>query len=419
MPSSDPSLTTSLDLPFVRSHFPSLQGDWTYMDNAGGSQCLKLVADRISDYLLTTNVQHGASYQPSQQGMQRVAEATQALATFINAAHPHELVMGPSTSMMMRILSFSMSRLLHAGDEIIVTHTDHEANISPWMDLQRMGVKVKVWKLPEGRFQLDLKDLDALLSHRTRLVCMTHTSNVLGGLNPIKEITEQVHAAGAWMCVDGVAHAPHCLVDVQDLDVDFYAFSFYKVYGPHYAVLYGKQEHLNRLPGINHYFIDGPHFPYKFQPGNVNFEFAYGLGGLPDYVHQLAQHHAPDEQRSLREDFQFTFELIARHEARLSEHLLTFLNHHPKVRIIGHERPDRSLRVPTISFVVDGMRSDEIVEQVDPHHIGIRFGDFYAKRLIEDLGLVEKEGVVRVSLVHYNTLEEVDRLVGVLETVLD
>ncbi|RMG17215.1 MAG: cysteine desulfurase-like protein [Bacteroidetes bacterium] len=413
-----PPPTQELDMAFVRSHFPALQQQWIYMDNAGGSQTLKTVADRISDYLLNTNVQVGGSYEISQLSMQRIAAGSAAMATLINAAHPQEVVMGPSTSMMMRILSLSMGRMLQPGDEIIVSNADHEANVSPWMDLQRQGIKVHIWKINPQSFRLELDQLEQLMNARTRLVTVTHTSNVLGILNPIKEIAQFVHQRNAWICVDGVAHAPHCLIDVQELDVDFYGFSFYKVYGPHYALLYGKREHLLRLPGVNHYFIDGPEIPYKFQPGNVNFEFAYGMLGLTDYLQAVARHHFPGEQGSMRQQLQRAFELFAQQEARLNQRLLHWLNSRPNVRIIGERSAHRNLRVPTISFVVEGRDSREIVEQVDPHKIGIRYGDFYAKKLIHDLGLEAQNGVIRVSLVHYNTLEEVDRLIEVLEGLI-
>lgn len=411
--------TKKLDLRFVRKHFPALSSNWIFMDNAGGSQTLRLVTDRITEYLLTSDVQHGASYEVSQLAMQRVQQGTEAVATLINAPDPKEIVMGSSTSMVLRILSFSMSRILKAGDEIIVTNTDHEANVSPWMDLERLGVKVHIWKIRPGTFTLELEDLEDLMNENTKLVAVTHTSNVLGTINPIKEIAAFVHERNSWICVDGVAHAPHCLIDVQDTNVDFYAFSFYKVYGPHYAVLYGKSEHFMKLPGINHYFIDGPDFPYKYQPGNVNFEFAYGMQGITDYLSAMAQHHYPNKFRRLRDDLKIAFNLIADHELALNVRLLSWLNQQPGVKIIGHTASDRTKRVPTISFAVEGRNSKEIVEQVDPHNIAIRFGDFYAKKLIHDLGLEPQNGVIRVSLVHYNTLEEVDRLISVLDEILN
>ena len=403
----------TLQLDFVRSQFPALAGDWTFFDNAGGSQTLKPVVDRISEYLLTSDVQLGASYAVSQLAGDRVSKAAQGVATLMNASDPTEVVMGSSTSLLLRILALCLAHTFTPGDEIIVTNCDHEANISPWLDLQRQGVVVKFWRLNPETLELHLEDLELLLSDRTRLFALTHDSNILGTINPIRAVCDRVHAQGGLVCVDGVGYAAHRLVDVQAFDVDFYAFSFYKTYGSHYAVLYGRQQLLASLPNFNHYFIQDS--PYKFQPGNVNFELSYGMLGLCDYLSEIAQRHSSETAPDLRSQMHQAFSLIAEHEEALSDRLLQFLRSKANVRIIGSELADRSRRVPTLSFVVAGMDSASIPIQVDPHRIAIRYGDFYAKRLIEDLGLAPQNGVVRVSMVHYNTLEEVDRLIAILD----
>ena len=410
---------TSLPIDFVRQQFPSLAGDWTFFDNAGGSQTLKQVVERISEYLLTSDVQLGASYAVSKLAGDRVAKAAQAMATLINAKSASEVVMGSSTTLLLRILSLCLSQTWNPGDEVIVTNCDHEANIGAWIDLEKQGIKIKVWRINPDTLKLHLEDLEPLLSNRTRLVAFTHASNVLGTINPVKDITEVVHRHGAMVCIDGVGYAPHRLVDVQDLDMDFYVFSFYKVYGSHYALLYGKQEYLLAMPGINHYFIGQTNIPYKFQPGNVNFELSYGMLGLCDYLSELAQisygeQTAPDSRSQMVQ----AFELMSTHEDVIGDRLLKYLTSKSNIRIIGQPQANQNSRVPTISFVVDGINSETIPLQIDKHNIGIRFGDFYAKRLIEDLGLDKQGGVVRVSMVHYNTLEEVDRLIQAFETVL-
>lgn len=408
-----------LQVDYVRQQFPALAGEWVFLDNAGGSQTLRQVVDRISEYLLTSDVQLGASYAVSQLAGERVLRARESVATLINAADSTEVVMGGSTSLLLRILSLCLSRGWQPGDEVIVTNTDHEANVSPWTDLQRQGIVVKTWRLRTDTLELHLDDLAALLTPRTRLVALVHASNILGTINPIRAIADRVHASGAMICVDGVGYAAHRLIDVQALDVDFYAFSFYKAYGPHYAALYGKRDHLLSMPGINHYFIDGPDIPYKFQPGNVNFELSYGMLGLCDYLSDLAKlHDATAIEQSLRQRMIRAFELISAHETVIGDRLLRYLKTKPHVRIIGSPDADQTQRVSTISFVVDGIDSATIPPQVDPHRIGIRYGDFYAKRLIADLGLIEQNGVVRVSMVHYNTLAEIDRLIDCLEQIL-
>ncbi|WP_373527970.1 cysteine desulfurase-like protein [Nostoc sp.] len=407
-----------LNLDKVRQYFPALAGEWTFFDNAGGSQTLKKVADRISEFLLTSDVQLGASYAVSQLAGERLALATRGMATFINANSPKEVVMGPSTTMMLKVLSICLAQTFMPGDEIIVTNCDHESNIGAWVALEKQGMKIKVWQIRPDSLELHLADLEPLMSPRTKLVALTHASNVLGTINPIKEIAAFVHDRKAMICVDGVAYAPHRLVDVQDLDVDFYALSCYKVYGPHHALLYGKEEHLLRLPGLNHYFIAQTDIPYKFQLGNVNFELSYGMLGLCDYLSELAQlHYGNQTALDLRNQMVQAFDLISIHEEHISDRLLNYLNNKSNVQVIGKSKADRQLRVPTISFVVNGMNSSTIPAKIDQHYIGIRYGDFYAKRLIEYLGLASQGGIVRVSMVHYNTLEEVNSLIEAFEQV--
>jgi cysteine desulfurase family protein (TIGR01976 family) len=408
-----------IDLDYVRDQFPALAGDWTFMDNAGGSQTLEPVVRRIQEYLRTSDVQLGASYDVSRLAGERVAAATAAMADWVGAAESCEVVMGPSTSMLMRILSLCLAETFEPGDEVIVTNCDHEANIGAWVDLARRGFTVKTWKINENTWTLDLDDLGQLMTERTRLVALTHTSNILGGINPIREVARFVHDRGAMVCVDGVAYAPHRPIDVQALDVDFYAFSFYKVYGPHYALLYGRREHLLRMPGINHFFIGDDEVPYKFQPGSVNYELCYSTMGLWDYIEGFVRaHNGPDSAGDRRGQLGFFFDVVSRHEETLTTRLLDFLASKKNVRLIGWNDPDRARRVPTISFVVDGRNSNDITLEVDKHRIGIRYGDFYARRLIDDLGLGPQNGVVRVSLVHYNTMDELNRLIGVLDPLL-
>jgi len=408
----------SLNLDFVRSQFPGLASEWVFMDNAGGSQILQGVADRVHEYLLSNNVQLGASYEPSQIASQRVIAAGQAVASFINAADSKEIVMGPSTTQLLSNLALAMKGMLKPGDEIIVTNCDHEANIGPWMRLTEQEVRVKVWNLNPETLALDLEDLDKLMTEHTRLVCFTHASNILGTINPVKDIAAFVHQRGAHVCVDGVAFAPHRAVDVRGWDVDYYVFSFYKVYGPHHAVLYGKRDLLNQLDNLNHYFIANNDTPYKFQPGNVNYELSYGTVGIVDYFEELAQQIAPAPITTTHDRVVMAYDAIASHEEALAAHLLEYLGSKSNVRVIGSSSGNREVRVPTVSFIVNQRSSTEFPQHMDNHHIGIRYGHFYAKRLIDDLGLAVHDGVVRASMVHYNTLEEINRLINHLDEVL-
>jgi cysteine desulfurase family protein (TIGR01976 family) len=411
----------AIDIDRVRSRFPSLDTEWVFLDNGGGSQIAQPVLDRINEYLLTSNVQHGASYEVSELAGRRLRDAQQAMATLINARHPSEVVMGGSTTLLLQTLATSFAKRLGPGDEVIVSSGDHEANICPWLELERVGVEVRFWDVDPGSYELRLEDLESLLGPRTRLVAVTHSSNILGTINPVRKIADTVHAAGALLCVDGVAYAPHRAIDVQALDIDFYAFSFYKTYGPHYALLYGKRELLLDLPSRSFFFIPEDDVPYKFQPGGVNYELSYGMLGVMDYLEELASAGRAtdrDGDGHQRDAVESSFAMIAKYEDALSARLLGFLRGRPGVRVIGREVADRAVRVPTVSFIVDGMLSSAVVRQVDRHRIGIRYGDFYSVRLIEQLGLAPKDGVVRVSMVHYNTLEEIDRLISVLDAIL-
>jgi cysteine desulfurase family protein (TIGR01976 family) len=409
---------SDINIEYARSQFPGLENKWVLLDNAGGSQTLWPVAQRIGEYYRHSNVQPGGSYEVSRLAGERVDSAVEAMARWVNAAEPAEIVLGPSTSMNMRVLSLCLVEGWRAGDEVIHTNLDHEANVGPWADLEARGITVKTWRLNPDSWSLEIDDLKALLTDRTRLVACAHASNVVATIHPIKDMARVVHDAGAMICVDGVAYAPHARVDVRDLDVDFYGFSFYKVYGPHCALLYGKREHLERIPGINHYFLRDQ-IPHKFQPGSVNYELTYSLHGLWDYLRGFALAHQRFDLADDRDaQLSFFFDTVAPHEEELAAPLVEFLNSKPDVRIVGLPTADRSKRMPTIAFVHEHKRSDEITRSVDEYKVGIRHGDFYAARLIDSLGLREKNGVVRASFVHYNTPDEAQRLIEALDAAL-
>lgn len=406
----------ALNLDLIRAEFPALQDGCVYLDNAGGSQVLKRVADRVSDYLLTSSVQLGASYAQSQAAGERVLAARRSVAQLINAPADDEVVMGGATTSLMFLFTQALLPGVKPGDEIVVTNTDHEANIGCWMRLRQAGAVVKVWEVNPQTLALDLADLDRLLSPRTTWVAMTHASNILGTVNPVAEVAQRAHAVGARLCVDAVAYAPHRLVDVQASGADAYVFSFYKVFGPHYAVLWLKRDLLLGLPSLNHYFIGPEVVPYKLQPGNVNYELSYGCIGISDYLVHVG--NTLGATGTERQKMQAAFDAFEAHENLLAERLLAYLRSKPSVRVIGHDSATDGQRVPTISFVAGQQSSEAIVRHVDQYGIGIRFGDFYAKRLIEALGLQAQGGVVRVSIAHYNTLDEIDRLIQHLDEVI-
>lgn len=409
-------VNSQLNLSHIRAEFPALQQDCVFLDNAGGSQVLRRVADRIRNYLLTSSVQLGASYAQSQDAGARVLAARRSVAQLINAPVDDEVVMGGATTSLMFNLTTAIAQGIQPGDEVIVTNTDHEANIGGWMRLQAAGAVVRIWEVNPQTLELDLSDLAAMLTGKVKWVAMTHASNILGTINPVAQIAQMVHAAGARLCVDAVAYAPHRLVDVQASGADVYVFSFYKVFGPHYAVMWIERDLLLVLPSLNHYFIGPEVIPYKLQPGNVNYELSYGCIGISDYLEDVGTKLGATG--TPRQKMQCAFDAFEKHEDDLAERLLSFLHTKKSVRIIGLGSTRGGGRMPTISFVVAQRMSEDIVRHIDQFGIGIRFGDFYAIRLIEKLGLQTQGGVVRVSMAHYNTLDEIDRLIRHLDEII-
>ncbi|KAH9112868.1 hypothetical protein AeMF1_012876 [Aphanomyces euteiches] len=382
------------ELSAVRSEFPSLaeSNQCIFMDNAGGTQVLKRVADYVYDCLIKTSVQPGASYSTSQAISDRILEARRAVASLINAAHDEEVVMGGSTTLLMFLIIQAILPTIVPGDEIILTNSEHEANVGAWKRLAQAGAIIKIWEVNPQTLHLDLATLDGLLTSRTKWVAMTHTSNVLGTVNPVVEVAKRVHAVGGRLSVDAVAYAPHRLVDVQASGADLYVFSIYKLFGPHTP------------------FSGAPRAPLESS--------CYGIRGVVDYLVHMGQ-NVFNGSGSHRELMQKAYDRFEQHENALTEKLLAFLRSKaPKVRIIGLPTLTEEYqgltysRVATVSFVVEGFQTPDIVSHIDNYNIGIRHGDFYAVHLVDSLGLRAYGGVTRVSLAHYNTLEEVDKLIS-------
>jgi cysteine desulfurase family protein (TIGR01976 family) len=408
--------TKALDLDFVRSQFPGLNRGWTFFDNAGGSQILKGAVDRINTFLLEKNVQIGGSYEVSQAAAGALYEARTAAMHLVNASRPEEIVFGNSTTALLQNLARAMHSQLSPGDEIVITVSDHESNIGPWDRLQERGVIIKIWPLDKDTLTLSLADLEPLMTERTKLVCVTHCSNLLGSINPIREIADFVHSRGAKICVDAVAYAPHRAVDVQAFDVDFYVFSLYKTFGPHYALMYGKYDLLLPLDPIYHYFYGYDKVPGKLEPGNPNYELAYSTCGIVDYLVALGERAG--ETGSIRQKIEAAYGAITAQEDALTERLLTYLRSRNDCMIVGQSLNTSSQRVPTIAFRIDGREAADLCKAMDAEKIAMRFGDFHSRRLAEYLGLTDHGGMLRVSMVHYNTIEEVDRFTTALDRIL-
>ena len=407
---------TPLDMDYVHSQFPALGGDWVFFDNAGGSQILRPVVDRITEFLYERNVQIGGSYAVSQAAAEALMMGRQAAQDLVNAARPEEIVFGPTTTALMQTLANSIRSQFKPGDEIIVSIADHESNIGPWERLHEYGVVVKTWQLDHDSYQLRLEDLAPLMTERTKLVCVTHCSNILGRVNPIADFARFVHEHGAQICIDAVAYAPHRLIDVQAWDVDYYVFSLYKCYGPHTALMYGKYKLLAELDSQYHYFYGKDKVPGKLEPGNPNYELAYSTDGIVDYLATLGEQQGATGSR--RDKLSVGYGAMTQQEDQLTARFMSWLTARNDCRVIGTIEAPGSARVPTVAFRFDQVDSGAVARAMDDYGIAIRFGDFHSRRLVEDLGEASDGGVIRVSMVHYNTLDQVDRLTEALSEIV-
>ena len=408
----------TFDVAFARAQFPAVTDEWALFDNAGGTPPLRGVIERVTEYMNRWQVQHGATYAISAHATELAAAGHRAAERLVNA-EPGEVVIGASTTMNVRVLARALRPRFRPGDEIVVTNLDHESNIGAWRELEADGVVVREWRFDPLTLELTLAGLEPLLTPRTRLVCFTHCSNVVGTLHDAAAIVRRVHAAGALACIDGVAFAPHRRVDVKAIDADFYLVSLYKVFGPHLALLYGRRELLLESKGQNHDFIPEHDVPYKLEPGNVVHELAASLPAIVEYLLALDARHTPggtgdaEPARIAR-----AFDTLAAHEAAIAAPLLEFLRTRRGVRVLGHADAAIPHRAPTIAFTIAGRDASEIPPRLDAERIAIRYGDFYARRAIDALGLRDRGGVVRVSMAHYNTAAEVARLIAALERVV-
>jgi len=396
----------------LRSHFPALASGTVFLENAGGSQVPVQVADRIHRYLLESYVQLGAGYELSRRSTDLVRRAHD-FVRHLMGGEGGEVILGASASSLLQMLADCYSKVLEPGQEVIVAQTGHEANVGPWTRLERIGVRTRWWEMNPENFACSLLQFEDLLSDRTALVAFPHVSNLLGEIVDVRQITALAHAAGAKVVVDGVAFAPHRAMHVSDWGVDWYVYSTYKVYGPHMAALWGHSDALGELTGPNHFFIH--EVPYQFELGGPSHEGCAGLLGLADYLKVVA---GIDGTASLsRSGIERAFDVMTACERPLQARLLEYLGSRQDVRIVGPVE-DSPKRVGTVSFVHSEKSSGAITEVVDRSAIAIRHGHMYAYRLCEALGLDPDDGVVRVSLVHYNTPEEVEQLIEVLDYAL-
>ena len=410
---------TSLDLNYVKSQFPAfndpLSSKWTFFENAGGSYVPHNVITHLNKFMTSTKVQPYAEFETSNIAGKNMDKATELFAEMINAKKD-EIIIGGSTTMNMYVLSNAMKNLLNPGDEVIVTNQDHEANIGAWRRLEEHGAIIKEWKINTNTAELEIEELKKLLSKKTKIVAVTHCSNIVGSVNNLKEIAELVHENNAYIVGDGVSYAPHGFPDVKDLDVDFYTFSLYKTYGPHLGLLYGKKEILSKLPNQNHEFLAGD-VPYTLNPGGPNHEELSSLIGIYEYFNDLHNHHFPNKEVTLREKIEEINNLISKHEEKIGNLLLEFLNSHHDLKLIGKNTILNHNRAPTFAFTSKNHSSKYLSNHLVKNGIATRNDNFYAWRCLRALGIDTNDGVVRTSMVHYNTTDDVDKLIEALKKI--
>lgn len=406
-----------LDLGFVRSQFPAFAEPslerFAHFENAGGSYACGQVVDWLNRFYRQTKVQPYYDFPASRTGGEQMDSSKRRLAAWLNVGE-EELHFGPSTSQNTYVLAQALRQELKPGDEMIVTNQDHEANVGAWSRLEDDGIVVREWKVDPDTAELHPMDLQALLSPQTRAVAFTHCSNIVGTINPVREICDLIHEAGAWAIVDGVSFCPHGMPDVPSLGADVYLFSLYKVYGPHLGVMYLRDGLNAELPYQGHFFNAGNQAA-RFTPAGPDHAQIASVNGVVDYMEAVYHRHR-NEQAPPGEMASVVREHFRDHETGLLQPLLDFLAGHPKVRLIGKTRA--AGRAPTVAFTTDGQRSTELGAKLGDHGLGVGVGHFYAYRLVEALGYDTDDGVVRASFVHYTSPEEVGRLIETLDKLL-
>jgi cysteine desulfurase family protein (TIGR01976 family) len=410
---------TKLDLDFVRSQFPAFKDplckDWSFFENAGGSYVPKQVIDKLNNFMISTKVQPYAEYPMSKIAGDNMDRATELFAKMINANNK-EIIIGGSTSINLYVLSNALKYSLKPGDEVIVTNQDHEANISPWRRLSEVGAIIKEWKINPKTAELELEKLEELITNKTKIVSVTHCSNIVGTINDLKTIAQIAHKKNAIVIGDGVSYAPHGFPDVKELDVDFYTFSLYKTFGPHLGLLYGKEEILRSLPNQNHEFLKGQ-YPYTINPGGPNHEQLSSLNGIYAYLVDCFKHHFNSHENNIRIIISKLNQLFSDHEQEIGNVILEYINNRNDLKLIGKKNINNKNRAPTIAFTHRGKTSKEISKLLVSNNIATRNDNFYAWRCLKALGIDTSDGVVRISLVHYNTIDEVNKLIVALKNI--
>jgi cysteine desulfurase family protein (TIGR01976 family) len=411
----------ALDLDWVRAQFPSLAQTVncqpaTFLDGPGGTQVPQRVIDAISDYLKRDNANTCGAYATSRHTDATIAGARSGMADFLGC-DSDEIVFGPNMTSLTFAISRSIGRELAPGDEIVLTHLDHDANISPWRALEERGVTIRMAEIHEDDCTLDMDDLACKITDRTKLVAVGYASNAVGTINDVAKIIRLAHERGAMAYIDAVHYAPHGPIDVRALDCDFLVYSTYKFFGPHMGVLCGKREHLKRL---NPYKVraNTNAIPNRWEWGTLNHECIAGITACVDYLANLGRHVNPSAS-GRRMALLAAYDAIQKHERGLMESLIRGLLAVPGLKLYGISDPKRfDQRCPTIALRIKGYTPLKLAAQLGERGFFTWDGNYYALNLTERLDVEKDGGFLRIGLAHYNTGDEVERLLAALRAIV-
>jgi cysteine desulfurase family protein (TIGR01976 family) len=406
-------------LELCRRQFPALSrrvGDRlaAFFDGPGGTQVPQRVIDAVGHYLAHTNANHGGYFATSIESDRLLESAHAGLADFLGTDDPHAVVFGQNMTSLTLALSRSLARGWKAGDEIVLTRLDHDANVTPWILAARdAGAVVRFAGIRSEDCTLDLDELRHLINERTRLVAVGCASNATGGINPVRDITSWAHAVGAQVFLDAVHFAPHGLIDVQAWGCDFLACSAYKFFGPHVGILWGRRELLERLDAYK--VRPAPsELPGKWMTGTQSHESIAGALAAVEYLADLGRLLAGNDMLSRRAALREMYREVGIYERELTRRLLAGLAEIPAIQVYGITDPQRyDERFATVSFTHERFTSAEMAQRLGRQGLFAWHGNYYALNLTESLDL-EPEGMLRIGLVHYNTFAEVERLVEAL-----
>ena len=406
-----------LDTAYARSRFPAFADpalrDWAHFENAGGSYVCHQVIDRMTGFYRHTKVQPDHPFPLSQAATEAMEHSYRRMAAWMGVG-VDEIHFGPSTSQNTYVLARAFRSMWRDGDEIVASTQDHEANAGVWRRLEDTGIVVREWRVDPEKGTLDLADLDRLMTERTRLVAFPHASNIVAAINPVTEVVARAAEVGARVVVDGVSYAPHGLPDIGELGVDVYLFSAYKTWGPHQGVMYVGRDLATRLGNEGHYFVaEQPR--YKLVPAGQDHAQVAACAGVIDYLDDLYAHHG-GPSATPAERGRAVHDLFRAHETRLLDRLLRYVAGRDDVRVAGPT--DATRRAPTVSIVPLRRPVADVAESLVHSRMMVGVGDFYAPRLLDEMRIPTKPGVLRMSFIHYTNEEEIQRLIEALDFAL-